>query len=185
MASIEQKSYKLKNGKDVLIRAAQPSDAEAFLILARSIMSEEIYSLTQLSEFKETVEKEQAWLKSDLENPNHLILVAECDGQLIGQLDFSNGHRMLNAHTGEFGMGVHKDYREQGLGSLLLKSLIDWAKTHPVIEKINLSVHHTNERAIYTYQKIGFKKEGLRTRDLKYPDNVYVDTVIMGLQIKP
>ena len=110
--------------------------------------------------------------------------MAEIDGEVIGQLDFSNGHRKRIFHTGEFGMGVHKDYRHLGIGRLLLEALINWAKQNPHLEKINLSVHHTNERAIAVYKKLGFKVEGVRTKDLKYPSGVYVDTVIMGKEVK-
>jgi RimJ/RimL family protein N-acetyltransferase len=183
MAKINDQSYKLKDGRTVVIRTTQEIDAEAYLNLAKSIVSEEIYSLTQADELTLTVEQEKSWINSNIENSSHLVMLAEVDGQIVGQLDFSNGHRKRIAHTGEFGMGVHKDFRSMGIGSFLLKTLIEWAKDHPILEKINLSVHQTNERAIATYKKHGFQIEGLRTKDLKYPAGVYVDTVLMGLHL--
>jgi ribosomal protein S18 acetylase RimI-like enzyme len=80
-------------------------------------------------------------------------------------------------------MGVHKEFRGLGVGSLLLAALVEWAKSNQRIKKVNLSVHQTNDRAIATYKKIGFQVEGLRTKDLKYPNDVYIDTVLMGLQL--
>ncbi len=148
MGTISDKLYDLKNGVSVVIRTARESDAEAYLSLGKSIMSEEIYSLTQADE-----------------------------------LDFSSGHRKRNSHTGDFGMGVHKDFRGLGIGTLLLKALIEWAKNNTQIEKINLCVHQTNDRAIATYKKIGFEIEGVRSKDLKYPNGVYVNTVLMGLHL--
>lgn len=183
MGTIKPKAYKLKNNGSVVIRTVQEGDAEAYLILGKSIMSEEIYSLTQADELNLTIEQERNWLKSNIEDDKHLIIVAEVDGKIVGQLDFSNGHRKRNAHTGEFGMGVHKDFRGLGIGSFLLEALIDWAKDQPELEKINLCVHQTNERAIATYKKLGFQVEGLRTKDLKYPNDIYVDTVLMGLHL--
>ncbi len=183
MGKINDKSYKLKNDANVIIRTVTESDAEAYLTLGKSIMSEEIYSLTQADELNLTVEQEREWIKSNIEDESHLIMVAEVDGNVVGQLDFSNGHRKRNAHTGEFGMGVHKDFRGLGIGSLLIRALVDWAKDNPRIEKINLGVHQNNDRAIATYKKIGFQVEGLRTKDLKYPNGVYVDTVLMGLHL--
>jgi RimJ/RimL family protein N-acetyltransferase len=183
MGNISEKSQTTKNGNSVIIRTVRESDAEAYLTLGRSIMSEDIYSLTQADELNLTVEQEREWLKSNIEDDSHLIIVAESNGKIIGQLDFSNGHRKRNAHTGEFGMGVHKDFRGQGIGSLLIGALVDWARGNAAIEKINLCVHQTNYRAIATYKKIGFQVEGLRTKDLKYPNGVYVDTVLMGLRL--
>lgn len=81
-------------------------------------------------------------------------------------------------------MGVHRDYRGLGIGALLLSVLINWSREHKKIEKINLCAHRTNDRAIVMYKKLGFVEEGIRTRDLKYPDGTYVDTVLMGLLVK-
>lgn len=183
MGTITEKIYQLRDGRTVKIRSALERDAESYLTLGKSIMAEEIYTLTQPHELNFTIEQEANWIKSKIDNEFHLILVAEIDGEVIGQLDFSNGHRERIAHTGDFGMGVKREFRGIGVGSLLLKALIDWAKSNPKIEKINLCVHQTNDRAIVTYKKIGFQVEGLRTKDLKYPNGVYVDTVLMGLRL--
>lgn len=183
MGKVDQQSYKLKDGRTVTIRTAHENDAEAYLILGKSVMSEEMYTLTQADELTFTIEQEKNWLKTNINDDSHLILVAEVNGQVVGQLDFMNGHRRRNSHTGEFGMGVHKDFREIGIGSMLLRTLIEWAKAHAEIKKINLSVHKTNERAMAAYKKQGFQIEGTRTKDLKYPNEVYVDTVLMGLHV--
>ena len=183
MGQIDEKLHELKSGLSVTIRTVKAEDAEAFLTLGKSIMSEEIYSLTQADELTLTVDQEREWLKANIENENHLVIVAEVEGKIIGQLDFSNGHRKRIAHTGEFGMGVHQNFRSVGIGSLLITALIDWAKRNPKIEKINLCVHQTNDRAIATYKKIGFEVERLRTKNLKYPNGIYVDTILMGLSL--
>lgn len=183
MGQVEAKTWTLKDGAIIQIRTVQESDAEAYLSLGKSIMAEEIYSLTQPDELNFTIEQEKDWILSHLKDEDHLVLCATLNGEFIGQLDFSNGHRRRNAHTGEFGMGVHKNYRSQGIGSLLIQTLIEWARKNPRIEKINLCVHKTNERAINAYKKHGFLIEGIRTRDLKYPGGIYVDTVLMGLSL--
>ena len=183
MAEYSHHKFKLKSGKEVIIRSATRQDAAEILELSTSVIAEEIYQLTSSSEFKMTIEAEEKWIESHLANPDHLVIVAEIDSKIVGLLDFSNGHRQRIAHTGEFGMSVHKDFRSLGIGSLLIGSLIGWAKAHPKIEKINLCVHQTNERAIAVYKKHGFQVEGLRTKDLKYPNGAYVDTVLMGLQL--
>jgi RimJ/RimL family protein N-acetyltransferase len=183
MGKVEASNFKTKTGLSVIIRNATEADAEGYLELGKSIMAEEIYTLTQVEEMTMTIEQERQWLRLHIENPNHLVLVAEVDGRIVGQLDFANGHRRLIAHTGQFGIGLHKDFRALGIGPQLLTKLIDWARKHSEMEKINLSVHQTNENAIAAYKKCGFVIEGIRTRDLKYPNGVYVDTVLMGLQL--
>ena len=46
------------------------------------------------------------------------------------------------------------------------------------------SYHETNKRAILLYEKFDFKREGIRANDLKYSNDHYVNTVIMGLWVK-
>jgi RimJ/RimL family protein N-acetyltransferase len=180
MAEYVSTKFKSKSGAEVIVRSAVKQDAAAILDLSKGVIGEEIYQLTSGSEFKMTIESEEKWIESHLANPNHIILVAEMNSKIVGLLDFSNGHRQRISHTGEFGMSVEKTFRDQGIGSLLLKVLIEWAAKSETIEKIGLSVHNNNERAIALYKKMGFEIEGVRKRDLKYGEGQYVDTVVMG-----
>jgi GNAT superfamily N-acetyltransferase len=131
MGQIETKNYTSKNSSVVIVRTANQDDADAFLNLGKSIMSEHIYTMTQPDELNLSIEEEQQWLQTKIDNPNHLALVAEIGGKVVGQLDFSNGHKKRIAHTGEFGMGVCKEHRGNGIGSFLLKELVKWAETNP------------------------------------------------------
>ncbi|MGZ3742460.1 MAG: N-acetyltransferase family protein [Pseudobdellovibrionaceae bacterium] len=180
MAECKIQKFKSKSGADVTIRSAAKQDAQAILELAKGVINEEVYQLTSSSEFKMTIDMEEKWIESHLVNPNHVILIAEINSKIVGILDFSNGHRQRIAHTGDFGMSIEMSARDQGIGTLLLKVLIDWAAKNETIEKIGLNVHSNNDRAIGLYKKMGFEIEGVRKRDLKYDENSYVDTIVMG-----
>jgi len=180
MAEYGPRKFKSKSGADVTIRSAYKQDAPMILDLSKSVIEEEVYQLTSGSEFKMTIDAEEKWIESHQLNPNHIILVAETRSKIVGILDFSNGRRNRIAHTGEFGMSVEKLSRNQGIGSLLLSALFEWASSNSLIEKIGLSVHSNNDRAIALYKKIGFEIEGIRRRDLKYGEHRYVDTILMG-----
>lgn len=180
MALLLPQSTLLKKSEPVTIRSAIEADAEQILNLAKAVIAEEIHQLTASEEFKMTLDEEQKWISSNLEKPYAIVLIAITDGEIVGILDFSSGHRNRIAHTGEFGMSVAKAYRNKGIGSLLLESLFKWAKETNKIEKINLQVHATNENAIQVYKKMGFSVEGTRKKELKYSDNEYVDSILMA-----
>ena len=180
MADCRVQRFKSKSGIDVFVRSALKQDAAAILDLSKDVIGEEIYQLTSGAEFKMTIEAEEKWIESHHANPNHIILVAEMNSKIVGMLDFSNGHRKRIAHTGEFGMSVDKSARDQGIGTLLLAALIEWTSKNSTIEKIGLSVHSNNQRAIALYKKMGFEVEGVRRRELKYGEDQYIDTVVMG-----
>lgn len=174
---------KTKQGSVVTIRVARNSDAQSLLDLANAVVAEDIFQLLTPPELHLTIESEEEWIALYNSRPNRIILIAEVDGKLVGQLDFCNGQKIRLAHTGEFGMSIARDYRGQGIGQLLLKGLLDWAKSTGTIEKIGLNVHSNNLAAIALYKKMGFEVEGIRRKELKYGHNQYVDTVVMGLFI--
>jgi RimJ/RimL family protein N-acetyltransferase len=180
MATIDPKPYKTKNNKEIIIRAAIKEDAGSTISIKKSSIDEVINELLCPEEFTRTVVDEEKWIDSHLDNPNHIAIVAVFENQIIGLIDFSNGPRKRIAHTGQFGMSVSKNFRGQGIGTLLLQALIEWATAHDQIEKINLSVHATNLAAQGLYKKLGFVIEGIMKNDLKYGADDYVDTLVMG-----
>jgi RimJ/RimL family protein N-acetyltransferase len=180
MADYKLKKFKHKFDQEIQIRSALVQDARAILELSQSVIAEEIYQLTSSSEFKMTLEAEEKWIQNHLSDPNRIILIAEVNSQIVGMLDFANGHRKRIAHTGQFGMSIASPFRNQGVGSILLQALFEWAKENQFIEKICLSVHSDNQAAIALYKKMGFEIEGVRKKDLKYDNGRYVDTVLMG-----
>ncbi|NJI79449.1 GNAT family N-acetyltransferase [Clostridioides difficile] len=57
--------------------------------------------------------------------------------------------------VGYLGMGILKEYREKGIGSSLLKQIIDLSKEYGY-KKIELDVLKSNSRAIHVYKSLGF-----------------------------
>jgi len=105
--------------------------------------------------------------------------VALKEDYVIGWCDIVPGSIEGLTHRGTLGMGVHKDYRRQGIGERLLKRTIDEAKIRG-IECVELEVFASNTPAICLYEKLGFVREGLKNNARKL-DNVYDDIVIMAL----
>ena len=68
-------------------------------------------------------------------------------------------------------------YRDVGIGSEILKTLISQAKKIGC-RTVYLSVFSSNERAIHVYEKIGFKETG-RKPDKIFKNGRYVDEIIM------
>jgi RimJ/RimL family protein N-acetyltransferase len=181
MAFIEPFQSKLKSGENVTIRTGVDSDALQLLRCLATNLADGEGQLWEKGEFVPTEEQERDWIRGMRENPRELLLVAEKDGQIIGNIDCHQGQRRRIAHTAEFGMSVMPSWRSQGLGEILLKSLIQWAKDHPELEKLGLHVLSSNARAIALYSKLGFREEGRLLKVIRYGDGRYDDDVCMGL----
>ena len=172
----------LKNGETAVIRKAVIDDAERLIQHINTIAEESDFVTFGPGEFEITVEKEKEILETYSKADNKLFLVAEVNEEIIGCMTFGGGGRSRTKHVGEFGVSTQQKYWGQGVGSRLLESLIDWAKDTGIVRKINLRVRSDNERGIKLYAKMGFKKEGLITRDM-YTHGNFHDSIQMGLQI--
>jgi ribosomal protein S18 acetylase RimI-like enzyme len=79
---------------------------------------------------------------------------------------------------------AHPGWQGRGVGRALLEHLIAWAKSAPVVEKIELHVRSSNTGAQALYRKLGFTEMGRWKRRLKIAPDQYLDDVAMELFVK-
>ena len=174
----------LKNNLQLILRLAEPEDAEILLTYVNQVAGESENLSFGSGEFTMSVEEERAFLQQMAASPTSLYLLAEIAGEIVGTLSFTPGKRLRLQHAGEFGMSVARKYWNLGIGGHLLSYLIEWASQTGVIRKINLRVRVDNFPAIHLYQKFGFVYEGRRTREF-YLHGQFIDIYFMGLQLDP
>lgn len=170
------------NQEKIIIRKANQSDSKALIKYLNIIGGESDFLTFGLDEFGKTVEQEEEFIKSTLKKDNSLFIIAEVNGRVIGNLNFSGGPRQRNAHVGEFGVSVLKEYWGNGIGEELIRYLVNWSKNSGIIRKINLRVRTDNKTGINLYKKIGFSEEGVLKRDYLINGEFY-DSLTMGLLI--
>jgi ribosomal protein S18 acetylase RimI-like enzyme len=79
-------------------------------------------------------------------------------------------------------MGLLKEYRGRKIGCRLIEETIGKA-SRLGLEKIELSVHASNEPAIALYRSVGFEEEGRKKRGWLV-DGIYDDIILMGLDMR-
>jgi RimJ/RimL family protein N-acetyltransferase len=79
-------------------------------------------------------------------------------------------------------MSVSKAFWGQGVGSLMLDTLIEWARANQIVKKIDLMVRTDNQRAIRLYEGKGFVYEGTMHKEF-FVDGRYYDLHWMGLEL--
>lgn len=89
-----------------------------------------------------------------------VLIAVNQKNEIVGHIDLKSHNQNYTSHRAVLGMGVHRDYRKEGLGSLLIESILDWAKNETKIERIDLRVLSVNDPAIRLYNKFGFQKIG-------------------------
>ncbi|MFE8697597.1 GNAT family N-acetyltransferase [Cytobacillus sp. FJAT-53684] len=163
----------------VALRTGNLDDAEAVFEIQKEVISENEFMISVIEEFNETTEQQRSWIQTILENERETIIVAESKGKVIGLIVFRSENTKRLAHTGHFFIMIKKDYREMGIGKLLITELLNWAKQNPLIEKVSLGVLSTNHRAISLYKSIGFIEEGRKIKEVKFSEELYVDDILM------
>jgi RimJ/RimL family protein N-acetyltransferase len=168
----------IKNVDRARIRKVRLDDAAAIWALECEIVMEGEFFITLPEEFNFTLEQQQDQILDLLENERKTMLVAEIEGKVVGVIAFKSENLIRIAHTGYITMMINKDFRNMGLGKLLLKELLGWADQNPLIEKVSLGVFSTNDRAISLYKKMGFVEEGRKMKEFKINDE-YIDDILM------
>jgi RimJ/RimL family protein N-acetyltransferase len=178
------KEIQLKNGLACVLRQAEEKDADVILQYVNCVCGETDFLAFGEGDIDWTVEKERAFIRDHQNCDNKVLVVAEVQGNINGIIGFTGDERKRLRHTGEFGMVVTQKYWSIGIGSALVECMIEWAKASGVVRKIHLRVRVDNQRALRLYERFGFVREGLVTRQFNVADKFY-DAYFMGLGIDP
>lgn len=116
-------------------------------------------------------------------NESALYVVVEGEAGIVGHA-VVEPHKLASvSHVVFLTIVIHEGHQGQGLGRFLMGHLVDWARRNPRVEKFELQVRASNERAIRLYQSLGFVEEGRKTRRLKFGPGDYRDDIYMALWV--
>jgi RimJ/RimL family protein N-acetyltransferase len=118
-------------------------------------------------------------LMGALDDPYKVVLVAESDGAVIGELAaFGRANR-----PADIGMSVTAEWRGRGVGTTLMQTCVDWARERG-IHKLALQVWPHNDAALRLYEKFGFEREGLLRAHYRRQSGDLWDAIVMGLLLE-
>ncbi|WP_073023977.1 GNAT family N-acetyltransferase [Lutispora thermophila] len=115
-------------------------------------------------------------------NTHQFVAIVKDDSgeeKVIGAAGLTVSASPRMRHSGSIGISVHKDYQNQGVGSALMRTLLDIADNWLMLVRVELCVYADNTRAIHLYEKLGFKKEGIK-RKAAIRNGEYVDEIMMA-----
>jgi putative acetyltransferase len=162
----------LSGNAGLVIRAARPDDCEAVAALCNLPR----YRWGTLRLPHQSPEETRKWIEA--RPGGHLTLVAELNGRIVGNggLGRFEGRR---AHAGLIGMGVHDDFQGRGIGTALLREILEAADNWLGLKRIELTVYIDNAPAIALYERHGFEVEGTQ-RAFAFREGAFVDAYAMA-----
>lgn len=175
-----------KKGKEILVRYIQDGDAECMCDYINVLSEERTYISFQGN--KMSLAEEKKYLKEQLKklkNKKTVQLLVFCKEKLIGVSDVVMADEKTSmVHTGIFGLTIAKDFRGEGIGTMLMQKVLDEAKNNiPQLKMLKLTVFNTNPVAKKLYKQFGFIEYGFLPNGLLRKGE-YVDEVFMYKTVK-
>lgn len=176
------KTHTTKSNEALIVREAEPSDAAMLIAYMKVVSAESDFLTFGAGDFTISIEEEEKILSEYKKTSNQIFMLAELDGKVVGALTVSSSSRNRLQHVGNIGVSVVENHWGKGVGSILIKLIIGWAREGGIIRKLELNVLVENKNAVSLYEKYGFEIEGTIRRDMLV-DGVFHDAFKMGMLI--
>ena len=175
-----QKEAVLKDGTKILLRPMVIKDQDALYEFFKGVSEEEARYLRDDVKSKLLIE---SWAKN-IDYSKTLPVLAIKDDIIIADATINRRRSGWKWHLGTVRIFVHKDYRNLGLGELMVDELTRIAYRLG-IEKLVLEIPDTNTAVINTFTKVGFHRAAVIPNMAKDRQNMPVDLAVMMKDIKP
>lgn len=165
---------------ELLIREAEPGgDAELVTLLNRVSLETDFTSLDREGILLTDTEME-LFLDKQARSENQITLLALLNDEIAGLVNITADQRKRVRHIGDLFIVIGKKYWNNGLGSLLLEEVVEWAQASGILRRLQLTVQTRNQAAVHLYQKNGFVIEGRQERGAYIEEGEFIDVYFMG-----
>jgi L-amino acid N-acyltransferase YncA len=175
-----QEEANLKDGTKILLRPMVIEDQEALYEFFKAVSEEEARYLRDDVKSRLLIE---SWAKN-LDYSRTLPILAIKDKIIVADATINRRRSGWKWHLGTVRIFVHKDYRNRGLGELMVDKLTRIAYKLG-IEKLILEIPDTNTAVINTFTKVGFHRAAVIPNMVKDRQNMPVDLAVLMKDIKP
>ncbi len=170
------RSFSARDGREVILRTPRWEDLDDLLELINSLVEEKA---DILKTEKVTREEEIDFLSrvlSLLEKSEMFYLVAEVCGKVVAVSEIVR-RSGYEKHVGVVGIAIRSGFRDLGIGTEILKALLEQAKKMG-LKVLTITAFARNKRAVHVYEKAGFVQTGVIPKKF-FKDGKYIDEIIM------
>jgi len=164
------------DGRRWTLRPARPTDSRSLARLFAAVRGEGRWLLTPPGAVSEP--SEAFFIGEMIRSTQGLVLVAESDGDVVGNVLVTLERNTVTNHVGTLSIVIDHEWRDVGIGSAMVRAAQDWVRERGLV-KLALAVFPDNARAIAVYAHAGFVREGLRRRQYRV-DGELRDELLMA-----
>lgn len=182
MSVFNPKTITLRDDAEVLLRSPEVDEASKLLKYLDAVRKETNGILCSPEDTIPSLEEEKAWVRGKRACTVGTHIAADVDGTIVGLAGIDQPKFVRQHHIGSVGISIRKAWCDRGLGTRMMRELIEYARREPALEILTLNVLSTNTRAHAVYRKVGFKDDGRLPGRIKL-NGEYVDLCEMSLPV--
>lgn len=149
------KTIRLKDGRQALLRGAQPGDAAALADFMKVTAGQTEFLLRYPEECTMDAAGEAVFIDDVLHSPNQVMPCCFVEGRLAGNAMLTMNSRIKTRHRGSLAVGLLEEFWGLGIGTALFEALIAMARERGLTQ-LELDYIEGNERGRRLYEKLGF-----------------------------
>jgi RimJ/RimL family protein N-acetyltransferase len=163
-------------GERVVLRPMVAADADG---MWRDVHDEEANRLTGTHETF-TRDQIERWCarRAAADDRYDLAVIDRESGEWAGELVINEWDADNQSCSFRIALSAHA--RNRGLGTESTRLILDYVFAELPINRLELEVYAFNPRAVAIYEKVGFRREGVR-RDALLWDGEFVDAIMMSV----
>ena len=165
---------------ELLIREAEPDDAAELVTFLNRVSVETDFTSLDRNGILMTDTEMELFLDKQAHSENQITLLALLNDEIAGFVNITADQRKRVRHIGDLFIMIGKKYWNNGLGSLLLEEVVEWAQASGILRRLQLTVQTRNQAAVHLYQKQGFVIEGRPERGAYIEEVKFIDVYLMG-----
>lgn len=182
---IDEVRFKLKDGREAVLRSPKEEDVESTLEYLVVSAGETDFILRYPEECgKYTPEGEKKLFEQKNESPNEAMIMCVVEGRVVGNCEISFFKGMKTKHRASIGIALISEYWNQGIGSKMFEEMIRIAENREGVMQIELEFVEGNARARHLYEKMGFRITGVRPNAIRLKDGTLLNEYTMIREIK-
>lgn len=122
-----------------------------------------------------------SWLENVTKDESRLLLliVTQEDDRVVGDVELQEIHPVNRSAWIRIALHDEQEFGK-GYGTEAMGLMLDYGFGCLNLHRIELEVYDYNHRAIRIYEKLGFRREGVK-RDALFYENAYHNVIQMGL----
>ncbi len=178
-----EKTLLLKDGREAILRAPHPErDAAAMAGYLKTCAQETNFLMREPEECDIPIERERAFLQEKVDSGTSAMIVCEVEGELAGLCSLDMNTRRRTRHRGQIGIALKRRYWGLGLGTTMLRELIEQGKKAG-LSQLELEYIEGNERARGLYEKLGFRVTGEKPDAIRLKDGTSLKEISMARRL--